>query len=744
MRFSIAAVLFCVVSASAGEQATQPTDVIEPLKSTVVVTGTRSPMEIDQSPVSTSLITREDMESRNIRQIDQALTLTEGVIALRSRGPSDNDFGLGLRGFAGRGGQNRTLILIDGQPVNNSYIGNVNWSSFSPNEMERVEVVRGPFSSLYGGNAMGGVVNMITRPVDHRQAEFFAQMGSRDTTNYSLRVADRFFNKLGLSFGYSRYQTGGYSPQEVLRGTTSGTTGTWVTGARPWLTATGGTTWEVGERGRDWFNQEAYRVRGEYALSQKVFATVQYMRQSRMEGWDAYRSGLTDGSGRPVDSGFVLFNDNGVTRRISLSPSNFIGTPTGAINHIVQAQVLASLSPHWSMRVAAGLNRSPGDWYVTPGADATLSGGSGSYVNQVNQGIYGNVQATWQGHGQGLVFGAETRHDRARIASQAVPNYAIRANGGPYDSQGFGKALNQAEYLQYQRNLGERLTVVGGGRWDYWRSYDGGTQTSQANPATLFPLRTAQSVTGKIAASYRLFGGWQVRGSVGNAFRNPSVYELYRDLMLSGILYAANPNVQPEKLFAWEVGLQRNWGHSRSVEATFFENRVSDLIYRTTDFAADPNGRIRRLTNAGMGRTRGVELSTSQAPRSWLRLREFYTWNDAVITENAALPATVGRTLPYVPRHTVGYLATAAQPRWSLTWGGRYVSSVYSTDTNTDTTRGVPGSYNPFFEMESTFSFHLNSKISFLVNGDNLLDRHYYMSFRAPGRAVYGGFRVRL
>jgi outer membrane receptor protein involved in Fe transport len=56
----------------------------------------------------------------------------------------------------------------------------------------------------------------------------------------------------------------------------------------------------------------------------------------------------------------------------------------------------------------------------------------------------------------------------------------------------------------------------------------------------------------------------------------------------------------------------------------------------------------------------------------------------------------------------------------------------------------VPGSYNPFFEMEATFSYHVNSRLSFTMNGENLLDRLYYQSFRAPGRAVYGGVRVRL
>ena len=162
----------------AGEPSAPETPKPEPIKTEVTVTGTRTAMELDRSPVATSLVTREEMETRNIYQIDQALTLLEGVNSYRTKGPTDNDFGVGMRGFAGRGsGQARTLILLDGQPLNNSYTGTVNWSLLPVSEFERVEVVRGPFSSLYGGNAMGGVINLITRPVDRRLMRLMTQIG---------------------------------------------------------------------------------------------------------------------------------------------------------------------------------------------------------------------------------------------------------------------------------------------------------------------------------------------------------------------------------------------------------------------------------------------------------------------------------------------------------------------------------------------------------------------------------------
>jgi len=719
--------------------------VIEPLKTTVTVIGTRSAMEMDQSPVSTSLATSEDMERRNVRQVDQALEFTLGVIAVRTRGPADNDFGLGLRGFAGRGGQSRTLILMDGQPMNNSYTGNVTWSMFSVSEMERVEVARGPFSSLYGGNAMGGVVNLITKPVQGRALEVLAQYGSFDTVNYSIRAAERLFSRLGLSAGYSRFQTGGYSPQEILRPTVAATGGTMVTGVRRWLTPTGGLTYQVGDRGRNWFNQEGYRIRGEYSVASRVFASLQYLRQSRMEGYDAYTTNLRDRSGSPVESGTVAFVDaDGVTRRLSVSPSNYIGTPTGASLNTVQAQALASLTTHWSLKAAAGTNDSPSDWYVTPGINATLAGGSGGYVNQVNRSFYGNVQATWASSGQTAILGTEFRHDRARIASQTIPNYAIRANGGPFETQAKGRAANQSAYAQYQFNATDNLLIVAGGRWDGWRTYDGYNQTSVASGLEPYPERSTNSLTGKIALTWRLPGQWQLRGSLGNAFRNPTVYDLYRNLSLGGTLYLANPNVKPERLFAYEAGAMRRVRGLGALETTFFVNRVTDLIYRTTDFAADPSGRIRRLGNVGRGRVVGLEMSARQEPRRWLRLQQSYSWTRAKIVENPALPATVGKRLPHVPEHNLSFLTTAAWKRWNATWGGRYVSGTYSTDTNVDVVRGVPGSYSPFFETDVTVAYEVNRQLSLHVTADNLLDRRYYVYYSTAGRTVFAGLRWRL
>ncbi len=177
----------------------------------MLVTATRGAAGRETSPASASIVTRAELERRAVTAVDQALVPIEGVSAYRVRGLADNESGIGMRGFSGRGsGQSRVLVLLDGQPINNGYTGAVNWTALSVGDVDRVEVVRGPFSSLYGGNAMGGVVNVLTRPIDRRSAEVFAQYGSNQTTTASARASVRLWSRLGLGVSYEDQRTDGY------------------------------------------------------------------------------------------------------------------------------------------------------------------------------------------------------------------------------------------------------------------------------------------------------------------------------------------------------------------------------------------------------------------------------------------------------------------------------------------------------------------------------------------------------
>lgn len=720
------------------------------LREDVEVTAARGIVSSDQSPASSSIVTRGEIEQRGARALDQVLSTTEGVSAYRVRGIQDNEVGIGMRGFSGRGtGQSRVLVLLDGQPMNNGYTGAVDWASLPIGEVDRVEVVRGPFSALYGGNAMGGVVNVLTRPVDQRAGELFTQYGSQGTGTVMARYSDRI-GRLGFSFGYGYTGTDGYPSQDVLRTATSvaeaGATPR-LTGVARYATPTGGVNYGVGLRGDNWYDQHVFRGRAEYAFAPRTVGTFQYIRQSSRFGWDPYISTVRTADGQLADSGTFVFQDdaeNGAWRRITLPPSNFLGLPGGRSANLYQGQLLHTTASRGLLRVQGGLFDTPLDWYASPGASATLDAGAGSQTRQHSRGLY--LTAQWSatmGTRHTVAVGTDSRRDSGAIETFPTDNYLA---GEPFlgrSNAAAGKTFTQGVYAQDQITLTDALTVTAGARFDLWRAFDGETQTVADTPSSPFASRRTSAVTGKLAATYRVREGTVLRASVGSSFRPPSVYEMYRDTRLSSGLLLGNPDVDPERLVSWEAAVRQRAGRALAFDATYYDSRISDLIYRATDFAFDPTGGTRRLLNAGEGRSRGVELGATLRPARWLSVRPVYTFTDAVITRNDPAPTTVGKRLPFVPTHTFSTNVTAVMRELTISATARYQSDVFSTDTNTDIVDGVPGSYNAFGEVDLSATWQASRRLSLQVTCENLFDRQYFMFYRNPGRLLLAGVRLR-
>jgi iron complex outermembrane receptor protein len=749
-RLFIPALLACAAFCQTPDSssATSHTDASDPfhIKTTVVVTATRGETEIDQAPVSTSLITRDEIEIRNIQAMDQALNLAEGVYPIRGKGVSDTLVGVGMRGFSGRGAaQSRVLVLLDGQPVNDAYTGGVAWTPLPPNEMERVEVARGPFSALYGGNAMGGVVNMMTRTYDRRTLQLEGEYGTHDTVIYSGRYSDQFFNRLNLTFGYRRLQSQGYQNYPVLRTAKASdiSAGTPVTGVKQWMTSTGGTTYQMGWRGQNGWNQHSYRGRAQYTFNSRTAASVQVFHLRSQYGYDTGTSTIRDADGQPVYAGSVVFQMGDQWLRSTLTEYRFLNGPGGGESYFAQGQLHHEFQDRSRLQLVFGLLDSPSDWYVTPDSSSDFSGGTGKIADRPNRGYYGSAQVNLRSTGRHrLVFGAETRHNSTDGGEYSLANYAFRGQRSGLLTAAKGSAFNQALYIQDQVSATSRLQLVLGGRYDYWRSYDGLSAPAPGEESIAYPARSSNSFNGKISARYQLTESTSAYGNLGTAFRNPTVFELFRTYRLSsGNLYVANPELDPEKLFSWEVGLRQRFFGRLEINASFFENYIDDLIYRTTDLETDPTGKTRPLVNAAEGFTRGLEGGATLRINEWLRYRMTYTYNNAIIERSPELPTTEGKRVPYVPKHMGSFGLLGSKNGWSGSVTGRYVGSAYRTDTNTDVVRGVPGSYNPFFELDATIGYDIKQRVTIYATFSNLLDREYYMYYLNPGRTASIGLR---
>lgn len=156
-----------------------------------VITGTKTLRNIKEVPGRISVIKSEAIEFSPAQQVDDILRFTTGLNVNRSTGIYSQRPMVTLRGLSGDE-QSRTLVLMNGVPINTSDEGGVNWNRINQNDVQRIEIFKGPGSSLYGNNAMGGVINIITKK-PHNPQEIYGGIsyGTFHTLRQDLNVRIR-------------------------------------------------------------------------------------------------------------------------------------------------------------------------------------------------------------------------------------------------------------------------------------------------------------------------------------------------------------------------------------------------------------------------------------------------------------------------------------------------------------------------------------------------------------------------
>ena len=184
----------------------------------VVVTGSGTERPISQSPGSIHVVTPLLLRNSPAQSVDDILSMLSGVNTTRSDGISNMHTNVSIRGLAGDE-QGRTLVLFDGIPINTSDEGSVNWNSIHIDNVQRIEVFKGPGSSLYGNSAMGGVINIISkRPVSPFSLNASGSYGSLNTWKTDLGLSSRINDKFAIFLsGYYNKSDGFNNIPDSLR-----------------------------------------------------------------------------------------------------------------------------------------------------------------------------------------------------------------------------------------------------------------------------------------------------------------------------------------------------------------------------------------------------------------------------------------------------------------------------------------------------------------------------------------------
>lgn len=201
-KFAVGAVCVClpILVHSADIEKPAPED-------NIVVTATRSPIPVTEAIVPVTVITRQDIEQSLASDLAELLRFEAGIDLGRNGGPGQAT-SIFLRGTE----SNHTLVLIDGVRINPGTIGGAALQNIAPKLIERIEIVKGARSALFGTDAIGGVVNIITRRRDRRYLEGTVGTGSFDTRSASV-TAGGSSDEANVGIGVNWQRTDGFSPR---------------------------------------------------------------------------------------------------------------------------------------------------------------------------------------------------------------------------------------------------------------------------------------------------------------------------------------------------------------------------------------------------------------------------------------------------------------------------------------------------------------------------------------------------
>jgi vitamin B12 transporter len=504
----------------------------------LVVTAERTPLPAGNVTSSVTVLQGDELRARGVRNIADALREVPGAAVV-----SSGSFG-GQTSLFFRGGESDyTKVLIDGVAMNQPG-GAFNFNALTLDNVERIEVVRGPASVLYGTDAMTGVIQIITRkgtgPVS---VDFSAGGGSYDTRRGAM-AAQGGNARAGFSVAASTDRTAGtYDFNNDWRNTVGTAQGRVLIGA-------------------------ATALRG----------SVRYAE-------DTYHY--------PTNSGGVAVDSNTVNLHDATTFSLGLDQGFGA---------------NWTLRLLGTLNDesvSAENRSDSPADTVGFGYASESASDVLRRAL--DARMTWVPSGRlSLTGGVEVRYDREqRHAGFTVSNFVgidtSFASPVEHDRQ------NTGAYLQALLSAGAGFSVSAGARLDDDQGF-------------------GQFVTGKLGVIKELGGSTRIRGTIGNAFKTPTLEESYGNSAFS----VGDPALDPERSLSWEVGGEQDLAEGRlTLGAVWFDQSFEDMIqYDGGAAPGDPTYR-----NIAAATASGLDLTVVARPSTVLSVNVGYTYLKSEVTD---------------------------------------------------------------------------------------------------------------
>ena len=590
------------------------------------VTATRTsilPTGVDnvESQPDAVVVSDKQLEQWGPLTTDDKLRLVPGFQLLRRSGSqtaNPTSQGVSLRGL-GASGASRALVLVDGVPINDPFGGWIYWARVPQASLSEVQLVPGGVSALYGNDALGGVVNLETKPAVETDASVEGSYGNENSPFGSGWGAMRF-GQWSLSAGGEGYRTDGYiDVPSNLRGTVD----------TPVNVQYGSGTVKLerlfGDRGRAFLEGNIYGEDRQNGTPLQINDTT--IRQLAFGAdYDSPSAGLFTVRLYGGTQNYQQTFSSIAADRDSESLTDLQHVPVSQMGMIEQ----------WSKQLASRFTM--------------LAGLDGTYVQGVsleNTFFAGNPTANLSNGGSQQALGAFLE-GIVQISSRWSLTLAGREDlWSNYDASSI------------------RIPTHG--------------QPTDIN----YPDRGQNAFNPRVSLSYRLNDRVVLYASGYRSFRAPTLNELYRAFRVGNVQTLANAYLQAERFSGGEAGARTTMMNNRvSIHGSVFGGVVTDPVTNVT-LSSTPNLIVRMRENLGRTQSVGFEAGTDIRFTNHITLAAGYQFMSTTVASSPSNPSLVGNQIPLVPQNIFTFQGTWAAPKQFLVAiQGRAESNEFDDDQN--------------------------------------------------------------
>ncbi|MEO8466595.1 MAG: TonB-dependent receptor [Gammaproteobacteria bacterium] len=765
-RFAFVLAIPFGYSAPAGAQTTEPpsasrsssdADVRTRELGTITVIGRRPTSLPTQIPTTIEGITGAEIEVQiNATDSEDALKYFPSL-NVRKRYIGDYDHAVLQSRASGTNNSARSLVYADGILLSN-LLGNgaaftPRWGLVTPEEIERVDVLYGPFSAAYSGNSVGAVVDYVTRMPSELEVRasvtgfaedfhVYRSQGDFSGRQASASVGDRHGN-FSWWLNWNRLESDAHPivfPNRLLSAGVIGTAGTPVTGVldalsprdQPWIVL-GATSFTHTIQ-----DHEKLKIAYDFTDVLRLSYTLGVWDNAAQRGSETY---LRDAAGNPVWNGTINYGG----RSYALAAADFAPT-TGDLRHLIQGLSLkSSRNAGWNYEIAASrydydhdIARSP-----TVTMPAALTGGAGRITDQHGTG-WGSLalKLIWRpSDNDKHVVDLGLQNDAYDLRT-LVSNTTdwLHGDAATRFSAFRGDSVLTSLYAQDTWGFAPGWRSTLGLRVEHWRAHDGAL--SDATSTLTFGEREDTWLSPKAAIARQLSPQWSLKASVGRAIRLPTVAELYQGTISTTTIVNNDPNLKPERSWTSELSAERAL-RIGSLRMTMFLERTLDALYSQTNVTVSPA--VTNIQNVDRIGTKGIEVAFASTALlgGRLDLNTSATFARSLIEANANFPDSIGKWQPRVPRWRWTGIATYRMgSQWSVSMGGRYSSKQFNTLDNGDPNGYAYTGTSPYLVFDARARYE-NAHFSASIGIDNLGDEEYWAFHPYTRRMLMADLGVR-